>query len=231
MRVVAVGLYRMALLPGVEPEAFEEHISQNVLGDTSLIQLTRITPDRGSFSGLSRARVRRPGDRDFTEPTPRPQYMLRADINLMTDAGYDFDMNSAAIQARVADFAVLTATNSYLSVAAATTGRTDSTTTMTGMYHLALLPTADPDAFQQHMTDQLFTDADVLQLTRISEGFSHELLSTAEHPPNSSAQYLWSVTVALTTDAGYDFQSNANQLQHRLNPFAVLTDVESYTAV
>ena len=108
--MLMTGLFRFALLPDVEPESFEAHMRDEVFGGFAL-QATRITH---SFDHqLLLAQVRRSGDDGLHSPHPGTQYVWQATVNLMTDAGYDFEQNIERIQQRVGQFAVLIDVESY----------------------------------------------------------------------------------------------------------------------
>ena len=110
---------------------------------------------------------------------------------------------------------------------------------MTGLYRFALHPGADAKAFEHHLTTEMFTDPNVLQLTRNTRGFSHELLKATRRTPgalesispNPGPQYLWEATVDLQTPAGYDFDENADRVQERVAQFATLIAVDSYARI
>ena len=65
---------------------------------------------------------------------------------------------------------------------------------MLGICHIALLPTADEDAFVSHMSAEVFHGS-VLQLTRVTSGFGHQLLKR----PSELRQYAWKVTAQLVS--------------------------------
>jgi hypothetical protein len=96
---------------------------------------------------------------------------------------------------------------------------------MLGAYHIALLPTADEDAFVSHMTGAVFHGG-VLQLTRVTSGFSHQLLER----PGELRQYAWQVTVQLVS-GGYDFAQNVERLQASIEQFGVVIGVDAYTEI
>lgn len=96
---------------------------------------------------------------------------------------------------------------------------------MLGVYHIALLTTADEDAFISHMTEKVFGSADILQLTRITSGFSHQLIKRT----GELRQFAWLVTADLVTSVGYDFEQNMERLQASLQPFGVVIGVDAYT--
>jgi hypothetical protein len=64
---------------------------------------------------------------------------------------------------------------------------------MTGIYRFALLSDADEQFFVGHITKNVFP---ILQLTRITSGFTHTLLAMK----SDLQQYAWIVTVTLVTD-------------------------------
>jgi hypothetical protein len=109
---------------------------------------------------------------------------------------------------------------------------------MTGLFRFAVHPGVDAAAFEQHMAE-LFTEADALQLTRITTGFDHKLLAVTYRTPGSpepitpvpGRQYIWKVEVNLHTDSGYDFHANAERVQERVADFATLIALEAYTNV
>ena len=86
---------------------------------------------------------------------------------------------------------------------------------------------------------QMFTDPDVLQPTRITRGFSHQLLKAARRIPGTAEsinphpgpQYVWEATVDLETPSGYDFSENTDRVQERVAQFATLIAVDSYARV
>jgi hypothetical protein len=110
---------------------------------------------------------------------------------------------------------------------------------MTGFYRLALHPSADPKAFEHHLTTAVFTQPDALQLTRITRSFSHHLLAATHRTPGGSGpvnpypgpQYLWEAKVELQTSSGYDFHENADRVQRHVVQFATLIAVEAYTNI
>jgi hypothetical protein len=61
---------------------------------------------------------------------------------------------------------------------------------MTGVYRIALLPTADEQAFARHMTNVVFEKSGAMQLTRITSGFDHHL-----QVHGNLRQYAWQATV------------------------------------
>lgn len=98
--------------------------------------------------------------------------------------------------------------------------------TMTGMYRITLLPSADEKAFIEHMAE-VFHSPGALQATRTTSGFSHTLLNAS----GALRQYVWLVKVHLVTAVGYDFSRNIERVQEAIGQFAVLTGVDVYTNV
>lgn len=94
-----------------------------------------------------------------------------------------------------------------------------------GLYDIALLPSADEDAFVAHMRMEGADDRGILQLTRITSGFQLRLLRRA------SRRYAWLVTAQLVTDAGYDFGQNLERLQADIADFGVVLGVDTLTEV
>ncbi|HEY6675210.1 MAG TPA: hypothetical protein VIZ87_00355 [Terrimicrobium sp.] len=81
---------------------------------------------------------------------------------------------------------------------------------MTGIYRFALLSDADEQLFVGHITKNVFP---ILQLTRITSGFTHTLLAMK----SDLRQYAWIVTVTLVTDDGaYDLSSEFRRASRRL---------------
>ena len=98
--------------------------------------------------------------------------------------------------------------------------------TMTGVYRIALLPTADEQKFVKHMTTVVFETPGALQLTRTTTGFDHRLLKI-----NSELrQYAWQATVHLMTDAPYNFVQY-ERVQEAIKKFGVLIGLETYTNI
>jgi hypothetical protein len=97
--------------------------------------------------------------------------------------------------------------------------------TMTGQFHITLLPEADEKAFVARMTDTVFKDPAAMQLTRITEAFRHRLLKgRAEF-----REYVWQVEVDLVTDHEYSFAQNVERVQQALAGSGVLTGLDVYT--
>ena len=94
----------------------------------------------------------------------------------------------------------------------------------TGLYRFELLPSADPEAFERHMQSVVFKSMNILQLTRVTGGFDHQLLQGPRQ------QYVWLTGANLVNDADvYDFDQNAERIREAVKEFAVLTDIESFT--
>lgn len=98
---------------------------------------------------------------------------------------------------------------------------------MTGLYQIALLGQVDEQAFVEHMAKRVFEDATVLQATRITRHFAHQILRRK----GSLRQYAWQVTVDLMTDAGYDFDQNVERVQESIREFGVVIGVDAYAIV
>jgi hypothetical protein len=94
---------------------------------------------------------------------------------------------------------------------------------MTAIYRIALLPDADERAFVDHMA-KVFR---ILQLTRVTSGFTHMLLAMK----SGLRQYAWIVTVDLVTDQGYNFDENIERIQENIAQFGVLIGAETYENV
>ena len=94
-----------------------------------------------------------------------------------------------------------------------------------GIYQIALREGADEEAFTAHMTEKVFESGDILQLTRTTAGFSHQLLRRT----GGQHEYAWLVTVNLVAGPGYDFEQNVERLQASLEPFGVVSGVDTYT--
>lgn len=98
---------------------------------------------------------------------------------------------------------------------------------MLGVYHIALLPTADETDFVRHMTAEVFPSTDILQLTRITSGFSPRLLKSA----GDLRQFAWKVTVQLVTNAGYEFEQNVERIEGSLQEFGLVIGVDTFTEI
>jgi hypothetical protein len=99
--------------------------------------------------------------------------------------------------------------------------------TMTGLFHITLLPDADEQAFVTHMTATVFKDVSALQLTRITAAFRHTLLKGR----SEFREYVWQVEVDLVTDHEYNFAENTARVQTSLNGAGVVTGLDVYTHV
>src|SRR6266542_3993143 len=107
---------------------------------------------------------------------------------------------------------------------------------MLGIYHIALLTDAEEDAFVSHVTEENFGNIEgVLQLTRVTSGFDHQLLKrlgavdeSGRPAPGELRQYAWHVTANLVGDAGYSFEQNVDRLQANVKNFGVVIGVDTY---
>jgi hypothetical protein len=99
--------------------------------------------------------------------------------------------------------------------------------TMTGQFHITLVPGADEKAFTARMKDTVFKDPSAMQLTRITAAFRHRLLKgRAEF-----REYVWQVEVDLVTDHEYSFAENVARVQESLAGAGVVTGLDVYTHV
>ncbi len=99
--------------------------------------------------------------------------------------------------------------------------------TMTGQFHITLMPGADEPAFAAHMKDTVFKDVSALQSTRITAAFRHRLLKgRAEF-----REYVWQVEVDLVTDHEYDFAENVARVEKSLAGSGVVTRLDVYRHV
>jgi hypothetical protein len=92
---------------------------------------------------------------------------------------------------------------------------------MTGMYRIALLPEADEKRFIDHMRSKVF---DVLQLTRVTRGFTHTLLKSG----SDFRQYVWLAAVDLVGDGDYNFGRNRERVQEAIAEFGLLVGIDSF---
>jgi hypothetical protein len=92
------GVYRIALLPGAEEQAFVKHMTNVVFKNPSALQLTRITRSFEHRLLVLQGDLR--------------QYAWLATVDLQTDAGYDFAQNSS-VQESIRDFGVLIGVEAY----------------------------------------------------------------------------------------------------------------------
>jgi len=97
---------------------------------------------------------------------------------------------------------------------------------MTGMFRIALLPSADEGAFASRMMD-VFKKADALQLTRITSGFTHTLLKKS----SDVREYVWEARVELVTDHPYNFAENLERVQKSIEGLGVVSGLEIYSNV
>jgi hypothetical protein len=98
---------------------------------------------------------------------------------------------------------------------------------MTAMYHISLLPGTDDQAFEKQMTEVVFNNVSALQLTRITQGFTHQLLKGK----SEFREYVWQVTVDLVTDKGYDFGENVERVQRSVADWGLVTGLDVYTVI
>jgi hypothetical protein len=94
-------MYRIALLPRANEQAFVKHMTKVVFQNPSALQLTRIT--RGFQHQLLKAQ----GD--------LRQYVWQATVDLQTDAGYDFAQHSR-VQESIGRFGVLVGVEAYTNI-------------------------------------------------------------------------------------------------------------------
>jgi hypothetical protein len=100
--VIMTGIYRIALLPGVDEKLFVDHMVNEVF---DVLQLTRIT------SAFTHTLL-------VAKTSPR-QFAWIVTVTLVTEQGYDFDQNNQRIQESVAKFGLLIATETYRKIAGA----------------------------------------------------------------------------------------------------------------
>jgi hypothetical protein len=93
-----------------------------------------------------------------------------------------------------------------------------------GLYHIALLPTAEEDAFINRMAE-LGDGPGIFQLTRVTSGFDTLLLRR----PGPLPIFAWHVTARLVTSVTYDFEENVEALQQAIAEFGVVFAVDTYT--
>ena len=98
------------------------------------------------------------------------------------------------------------------------------------MYHIALRPEADEDAFVSHLSSDTFgSGGGVLQLTRVTSGFDCQVLRRSA-AAEGIRQYAWQVTAQLVS-GGYDFDQNVERLQAEVDQFGVVFAVDTFTVV
>ena|SRR6266487_875910 len=91
----------------------------------------------------------------------------------------------------------------------------------TGQFRFALIPGTDEEVFVEHMRNN-FPHA--LNPTRTTTDFTYALMKGPV-----AGQYVWQTRVNLMTDAGYQFLSNASQIQEIIDKKAVLIGVDVFT--
>ena len=99
--------------------------------------------------------------------------------------------------------------------------------TMTGMFHITLLPSTDEEAFVSQMREVAFTSAASMQATRITQSFQHELLK--RHA--DIREYVWQVRVTLVTDREYHFGENLERVQKVVDGVGVVSGLDVYTNI
>ena len=92
---------------------------------------------------------------------------------------------------------------------------------MTGMFRIELLAEADEKKFIDHMQGKVF---EVLQLTRVTRGFTHALLKSG----GEFRQYTWLAGVDLVGDKRYNFAQNRERVQQAIAEFGLLIGIESF---
>lgn len=95
------GMYRIALLPRANEQAFVKHMTNVVFKNPSALQLTRIT------RGFQHQLLKVQGDLQ--------QYVWQATVDLQTDAGYDFAQLSR-VQESIKRFGVLIGVDVYTNI-------------------------------------------------------------------------------------------------------------------
>lgn len=117
--MLMTGMFRLVLLPGIEPAAFENHMGD--VFSRSVFRPTRIT---ASFEHqLLRSTIRRSNDPAPHSPHPAIQYLWQVQVQLVTEAGYDFEANAKTVQQEVAQFALLVDIHSFSLVEGLTPGK------------------------------------------------------------------------------------------------------------
>lgn len=98
----SIGLYRIILHPGADPEAFEKHVAENAVHIRSLWADTRLI-----LNSISTRFMR---DYQFVngEPSRQRQYVWETMMDLaQVDPGFDFGARTEALQDIVRDFATV----------------------------------------------------------------------------------------------------------------------------
>lgn len=98
---------------------------------------------------------------------------------------------------------------------------------MTGLFHIALSPVADENAFVTHMTDVVFKEPNAMQSVRNANSIDHQLWKGRGPVPT----YIWQVRVGLMTDSEYDFSRNIERVQKAVAGSGTLSGLDVYVNV
>ena len=98
------GIYRIALLPPADEQAFAKHMTDVVFQDPDALQLTRIT--EGMKHQLLRIQS------EFQ------QYAWLAEVHLLEAVPYDFAQSSKRVQESIKTFGVLVGIDVYTNIGA-----------------------------------------------------------------------------------------------------------------
>src|SRR5918994_2389360 len=104
-----------------------------------------------------------------------------------------------------------------------------------GHYRFALHRDADASAFEALVSSM--SGEGILQLTRVTSGFSERLLEVVrladadEESRHPGPQYVWEVTVRLVSGDRYDFAGSADRVQEAITGLATLVAVEAFRTV
>jgi hypothetical protein len=99
--------------------------------------------------------------------------------------------------------------------------------TMTGMFHIILLSSADEQVFVSMMRDVVFKSPAAMQATRNTQSIQHELLKKRA----DVRAYVWKVRVGLVTDREYDFGENLERVQKAVEGAGVVSGLDIYTNI
>jgi hypothetical protein len=107
-------------------------------------------------------------------------------------------------------------------------GRKEAAVSVVGHYRLALHPGAVAAELETLLSS--LRGENILQLTRVTSGFSERVLTgyTQEGNPTPGPHYIWEVTVRLVTDVQYDFADSAERVQQAVAEYATLVSVEGF---
>lgn len=97
--------------------------------------------------------------------------------------------------------------------------------TMTGIFHITLVPDADEQAFVAHMVNAVFSSS--LLATRITRSQTNALLK--KH--GGLRQYAWQATVDLMNDMGRPFDDFLAAVRNSIAAYGEVTGVDTYTHV